>query len=114
MTLSSNAYNYNDISTELHLLSPSSIHSKDIYSIHQELKSSAFLFAVIVSFAQSEYEIEESSESAPRDRRTLIEVLARGNLSESNFNIPVTVTGGTATGRYDVGCYIYYFLYIKL
>ena len=66
-----------------------------------------------MSFAQSEYEIEESSESAPRDRRTFIEVLARGNLSESNFNIPVAVTG-TATGRYDVGCFIYYFLYIKL
>ena len=70
-------------------------YTASIYSIHQELKSSVCIsFAVNVSFAQSEYEIEESSESV------LIEVLARGNLSESNFNIPVAVTGGTATGMY--------------
>ena len=58
----------------------------------------------MVSFAQSEYIFNETSE-----REGPITVLARGNLSESNFSIPVTVTDGTATGTYDVGCFIYYY-----
>ena len=59
---------------------------------------------MVVSFAQEEYIFNETSE-----REGPITVLARGNLSESSFSVPVTVTGGTATGTYDVGCFIHYY-----
>ena len=57
---------------------------------------------MVVLFAQEEYMFNETSEG-------LITVLARGNLSESSFSIPVTVTGGTATGTYGVGYFIDYY-----
>ena len=59
---------------------------------------------MVVSFAQGEYKFKESSE-----REGPITVLARGDISESNFSIPVTVTDVTTTGTYDVGCFIYYY-----
>lgn len=57
-----------------------------------------FPFAVIVSFAQSEYETEESDESG-----IPITVLAQGDLSsELSFSIPLAVISGTATGMWGV------------
>ena len=48
---------------------------------------------MIVSFAQSEYEVKESSENG-----ILITVNAEGNLTGLSFDIPLMVIGGTAEG----------------
>lgn len=57
-----------------------------------------YLFAVTVSFVPRQYEVEESAEN---NTPLMITVLAQGDLSDSRFNIPVAVIGGTATGMWD-------------
>ena len=54
-------------------------------------------FAAIVSFAQPEYEVEESTGDATPSG-ILITVNAEGDLPSAGFTISLDVTGGTATG----------------
>ena len=63
-----------------------------------------FSFAVIVSFAQPEYEVKESTGTATLSG-ILITVNAQGDLPSAGFIISLNVTGGTASGMW--GCAIF-------
>ena len=50
-----------------------------------------------VSFAQSEYEVNETSQNTS-PKGILITVNAEGNLTGLSFDVPLKVIGGTAKG----------------